>query len=184
MSTNNFSLTPETAVETSAARVKIAAVDGRFSLRARGDLGPLNAALDLILPSKIGQRASSEKAEALCLGPDEWVVTTSEGGKIQVISACAGAYAKLPHSLVDISGREICFLIDGPRAVELLTIGCPRDIATIGIGEGRRTLCDGVSVVLWRDAENSFRMDVWNSFAPHLYSLLETGCMELAAEAA
>ena len=29
---------------------------------------------------------------------------------------------------------------------------------------------------------DSFRMDVWNSFAPHVYELLAIGCRELAAE--
>ena len=89
-----------------------------------------------------------------------------------------------PHSLVDISAREVTLTIEGPKAAELLTLGCPRDIATIAPGEGRRTLFDGATVVLWRDAADRFRMDIWNSFAPHVAQLLQTGCKELAAEPA
>ena len=75
-------------------------------------------------------------------------------------------------------------IFEGPKAAELLTLGCPRDIATIPPGEGRRTLFDGATVVLWRDAADRFRIDVWNSFASHIGHLLETGCKELAAEPA
>ncbi|MGG2478902.1 sarcosine oxidase subunit gamma, partial [Rhizobium sp. BR5] len=44
--------------ESKAARVSIVAAQGRLSLRARGDLAPLNAALGLNLPDRIGARAS------------------------------------------------------------------------------------------------------------------------------
>ena len=99
-----------------------------------------------------------------------------------VTAACAAVMASHPHSLVETSGREVTLVIEGPRAAELLTIGCARDIEGIRVGEGRRTNCDGVTVVLWRDASDRFRLDVWHSFAPHLRDLLDTGCREFAAE--
>ncbi len=107
-----------------------------------------------------------------------------EGAVDGILSSCAEVYATLPHSLVDVSGREVTFLIDGPRATELLTLGMARDPDSIAAGEGRRTNFDGVTVTIWRDAESAYRMDVWHSFAPHVRHLLETGCRELAAEAA
>lgn len=168
--------------ESKAARVSISAAQARFSLRARGDLAPLNVALGLDLPDRIGARAASGEIDVLRLGPDEWTVVAPTAEINRLIAACADVYADLPHSLVDISGREVTMLIEGPRAAELLTLGCARDIDTIAVGEGRRTIFDGVTVVLWRDAEHRFRMDVWNSFASHLGHLLETGCRELAAE--
>ena len=90
--------------------------------------------------------------------------------------------ASHPHSLVDVSGREVTLVIDGPRAAELLTIGCARDIEAIPVGQGRRTAFDNVTVILWRDAATVFRLDVWTSFAPHVAGLLDAGCRELAAE--
>lgn len=177
------SLMPSVQAESAAARISLAAPCARLSLRARGDLTPLNAALGLTLPAKIGKRTAAGDAQALCLGPDEWILHASEARAPGLRSACAEVYPTNPHSLVDVSGREISFVIDGPRADELLTLGCPRDIGTISVGEGRRTLFDGATVVLWRDEETRFRMDCWHSFAPHLLHLLETGCRELAAEA-
>lgn len=182
MSIEISSLIPGAVAETAAARVGVLAAPARLSLRARGDLAALDKALGLALPDRIGKRAEARGIEAIRLGPDEWTVLAPADAVAGLIAACAAVYGDHPHSLVDISGREVTFSIDGPRAAELLTLGCPRDIETIAAGEGRRTVFDGATVVLWRDAPDRFRMDVWNSFATHVGHLLETGCRELAAE--
>lgn len=167
-------------VGTTAAHVNHAAPCARLSLRARGDISALNRAIGLELPSKIGTRTTKNGVEALRLGPDEWVILAPDA--VPIITACANVYDSLPHSLVDISNREVTFEIGGPKATALIEIGCPRDPESIKIGEARRTVFDGASVVLWRDGETSYRMDAWNSFMPHLLHLLEIGCRELAAE--
>ncbi len=187
MSIEISSLKPGTLVETCAAKVSMPPAPGRLSLRARKAALPalgaaLGAALGLILPERIGQRAAAGGIEAICLGPDEWTILSPTGAVAGLLAASAGV--DHPHSLVDISAREVTLVIEGPRAADLLTLGCPRDIATIPVGEGRRTVFDGATVVLWRDGENSFRMDIWNSFAPHLGQLLDTGAKELATDAA
>lgn len=183
MSMEISSLTPGVLVETPAARVTVQPGPGRLSLRARkAALPALGVALGLTLPTRIGQRATGDGIEAICLGPDEWTILAPTDAVAALLAASAGVGQ--PHSLVDISGREITLQIDGPRAAALLTLACPRDIDTIPVGEGRRTVFDGATVVLWRDAENSFRMDIWNSFAAHLAQLLKTGARELAAETA
>jgi heterotetrameric sarcosine oxidase gamma subunit len=60
-----------------------------------------------------------------------------------IVAACADVYRTRPHSLVDVSGRETTLVIDGPRAADLLTLGCPRDLNGIAVSEGRRTHLDG-----------------------------------------
>ncbi|MGR3805618.1 sarcosine oxidase subunit gamma [Marinibacterium profundimaris] len=169
---------------TSVVRVTTAAPCARLSLRARGELGPLEAALGLDLPRRIGARAEVGETEVLCLGPDEWMLRGPEAVAPTIRAACDEVYKTHPMSLVDVSGREVTFVIEGTSAAELLTLGCPRDIDRLAVGEGRRTVFDGATVVLWRDATDRFRMDVWHSFAPHVFDLLATGCRELAAEAA
>jgi sarcosine oxidase subunit gamma len=165
---------------TSAAQVARSAPRARLSLRARGDLSTLDSALGLTLPRKIGTRVTEKDTEVLCLGPDEWVLLAPDAAPI--MNACAQIYDTLPHSLVDISHREVTFEISGPRATELLTLGWPRDPASVKVNEGRRTVFDGASVVLWRDSDTRYRMDVWNSFAAHLFHFMENGCRELAAD--
>ncbi|CUH80703.1 sarcosine oxidase subunit gamma [Tropicibacter naphthalenivorans] len=167
---------PETLVSTAAVTVTQVPHRARLSLRARGDLAPLDRALGFALPRGIG----GVTLGTACLGPDEWIILTDDAAA--VMTACAEV--SLPHSLVDVSGREITFEIEGPRASELLTLGCPRDIDAIPDGTARRTVFDGVTVTLWRDTAERFRIDVWNSFAPHVAHLLASGARELAAEMA
>jgi len=169
--------------ESSAATVTLLDPVARFSLRAGAEVrGALSAALALDLPERIGGRAGRDRCEALCLGPDEWLILAPEADAGRISESCAGIYPDAPHSLTEITDREVTCRIDGPKAAELLTLGCPRDIDSIAPGHARRTIFDGATVVLWRDAEQSFRLDVWRAFAPHVFALLETGCAELAAE--
>ncbi|TCT44914.1 sarcosine oxidase subunit gamma [Martelella mediterranea] len=177
-------ITPGPIAENSLVRVSIAQPCARLNLRARAAaVAPLCDALGLELSDRIGKRSRADTREALCLGPDEWLILTREDDAASAISACAAIYDRHPHSLVDISGREITVEISGEKATDLLTLGCPRDPETIAIGEGRRTVFDGVSVVIRREEANRFAMDMWHSFAPFALSLLATGAAEIAAEA-
>ncbi|NIY80072.1 sarcosine oxidase subunit gamma [Celeribacter sp. HF31] len=189
MSKHISSLAPSVVVDTAAARVAVSQLIGRISLRARtnengGDLAAVGKAIGLELPTQIGTRAKAEGIEAACLGPDEWTVLVPLGQIEKVEDALAALYPSLPHSMTDITGREVTLTIEGPQAAELLSIGAPRDIASIKVGQARRMLFDGATVTLWRDSDTSFRMDVWNSFASFLVTTLETGAKELAAELA
>lgn len=179
---SSFAATP--LAQGAVARVSLAPPVGRLVLRARGDLSALNGPLGVALPTVIGQRAAAGDMQVLCLGPDEWMLHLPPDGTGAILGSCAALMAGHPHSLVDVSGREVTLVIDGPRAAELLTVGCARDIDAVPAGQGRRTAFDGVTVILWRDGPAAFRLDVWNSFAPHVAGLLETGCRELAAETA
>ena len=170
---------------TASVTVSLLAPVARFSLRV-GDAEreAAAAALGIGLPERIGRRTAAEGIEALCLGPDEWLVLAPETEAGRIAEACDAAYANAPHSLTEITDREVTVRIEGQRAAELLTLGCPRDIDRLPVGEARRTVFDGVAVVLWRDGDQSFRIDIWRSFAPHVIALLETGCAEFAAEQA
>ena len=89
--------------------------------------------------------------------------------------------AEAPHSLVDISDREIAIAVEGARAEELLTAGCPIDLRRLASGDAKRTIFDTAQIVLLRDAPDRFRIEVWRSFAPHVEDLLHTVNAELAS---
>jgi sarcosine oxidase subunit gamma len=174
---------PTQLAASGAAELTLLPSPKRFSLRARAaNAKALSKAVGAPLPEKIGRRSQQGSTEVLCLGPDEWTILASEADADALIDACAKVYAKAPHSLTDISDRDISVRISGPKAAELLTVGCPRDIDRIAEGEARRTVIDGASAVLWRDGAQEFRLDLWRSFAPHIIDLLQHGCGELAAE--
>ena len=176
---------PGVVASSAVASVAVMAPVARLSIRVRNDMrADLAKVLGVDLPDTIGQRAKAGDVEAVCLGPDEWLVIAPLGHAPKVVQAAADAYAKLPHSLVEVSEREITVEITGAQADILLTLGMPRDVDSIKVGEARRTVFDGATVVIWRDAQTSFRMDIWRSFAPHVVALLATGCTELEADAA
>ncbi|WP_281825357.1 sarcosine oxidase subunit gamma [Jannaschia rubra] len=158
------------------------APDARFSLRV-GEAGRDRAglALGLFLPTGVSNVVRHGERAVVCLGPDEWLVTAPEGERDAIVEAFATIYDQTPHSLVEISDRELTYRITGPAAFTLMTIGCPRDLSRLTPGRAVRTVFDGATVILWRDAEDAFRLDVWRSFAPHVRDLLETGRAELAA---
>ncbi|WP_102108662.1 sarcosine oxidase subunit gamma [Oceaniglobus roseus] len=154
----------------------------RFSLRARpAQAEVLGRALGLTLPGRVGERTGEAGREAMCLGPDEWVILAPEEDGAAIVQALADAYGEAPHALADISDREIRFRVSGKGTLDLMAMGCPRDVSAIAPGRGARTVFDGATVVLWRDGEEDVRLDVWRSFAPHVRDLLETGRAELAA---
>lgn len=151
------------------------ATGARFSLRLRAEgRAAVGAALGFDLPAKIGRIATGGGWRALMLGPDEWLLDGPEG-------ATPTLPADLPHALVDISDRELTCRIEGPRAMELLSIGIARDLRRIAPGTGCRTLFDTAQAVLVRESEDSFTLSVWRSFAPHVTELLAIGQRELAS---
>jgi sarcosine oxidase subunit gamma len=183
MTVLSHAFTPGPLVAHGPVKLTLLSPVARFSLRLReANIQALSKALGIDLPKQIGARASNGSTEILCLGPDEWQILAKEDDAQGITDACAAVYDDATHSLTEVSAREITVRIDGERAAELLTIGCPRDIDLIPVGSGCRTIIDSATVTLWRDEEQSFRVDVWRSFAPHLFELLMTGCAEFAAE--
>ncbi|WP_265499724.1 sarcosine oxidase subunit gamma [Paracoccus beibuensis] len=150
----------------------------RFSLRVRPEnRAALAGALGLELPTAVGQRSTAGGVEVLCLGPDEWTILAPDAAPLAAGSGAA--YAQIPHSLVEISDREITLRLSGAQALTALTTGCPRDIDAMPVGQGARTLFDSATVILWRDDRQDFRMDVWRSFLPHVRALLDQVMVEL-----
>ena len=167
---------------TSGVNVLVLAPKARLNLRiAPADLAAASTAFGLTLPGKIGQGAAKGDRAAYCLGPDEWLLHANEADQASIVAAFAKERATTPHSLTVLSDREFTIQITGPRAQELLSVGCPLDLSRMAIGSAKRTLFDSAQVVLIRDAEDSFRIEVWRSFFPHVSELLDIATRELAA---
>jgi sarcosine oxidase subunit gamma len=137
------------------------------------------AAAGLGLPATVGARTAEGNRTALCLGPDEWLLEAEAGERDALLSTLAGVAA--PHSVVEVSDREISYALEGPAVLDLLASGCPRDLARMPVGSGARTVFDTVQIVLVREADDRFHLTVWRSFAPHVRSILDIAVRELAA---
>jgi sarcosine oxidase, subunit gamma len=154
----------------------------RFSLRIDPDhLAAASDAFGLALPARIGEACAEGARRALCLGPDEWILWAAEAEESAVEDAFASLAETLPHSLVSVSDREVALFLEGPEAATLLSVGCPIDLSRIAPGSGKRTVLDTVQVVLFREAPDRWAVEVWRSFLPHVWELLNTANRELAA---
>ena len=139
----------------------------RFSLRAR-DRAVLESLLGRKLPAKIG----ATDGEIACLGPDEWLLRSTQS---TAISRGEG----LPLAVTDISERAICLIVEGARAAEVLMAGCPLDLERFATGRATRTIFETVEITLIRSDEQRFEVEVWRSFAPWLHQALTTAAAQL-----
>lgn len=165
-------------IEASGVRVRPLSPLSRWVLRGPDELAEpvgqavLGAALPLapLASEQAGPRA------ALRLGPDEWLLLAEDGARLTVPAVNA------PYSLVDVGHRNIAVELDGPAAAELLAAGCPLDLdpAAFPPGSSTRTLFGAVEIVLWRPgAEPRFHVEVWRSFAAHLWAHLAEAAQDL-----
>lgn len=132
----------------------------RFSLRAR-DPALLSTVVGLPLPSRIG---ATEGAIA-CLGPDEFYVRLPRDGDLS-------RGAEQPVSVVDVSDRALGIIVEGEAALAVLSSGCPLDLAHWPVGRASRTIFETVEIILYRESETRWHIDVWRSFAPWLWAAL------------
>lgn len=127
-----------------------------------------------------GERGQPGGRVALRLGPDEvlLIVPVAEGQA--VAEAIESATAAHPHSLADISDRHLGFVLEGPRAADLLNAGCPLDLdeRAFPVGMATRTLFHKAEIILWRMGPTLFRVEVWRSFAPYVEAMLEEAARE------
>jgi sarcosine oxidase subunit gamma len=85
-----------------------------------------------------------------------------------------------PHSLVDISHREVGILVEGEAALLALRSAIAFDVEAMPVGTGCRTVFDKAQIILIRETENRFRIEVWRSFADHVRHILHAVSREIA----
>ncbi|MFM2409210.1 MAG: hypothetical protein RL481_38, partial [Pseudomonadota bacterium] len=96
---------------------------------------------------------------------DEWLLLADPG-------AAMPTGAGLPVAITDVSDRSIGIQVEGPRAAALIMTGCPQDLDRFPVGKASRTIFETVEIILIREAEHRFHIEVWRSFAPWLWTAL------------
>ncbi|KQZ99832.1 sarcosine oxidase [Mesorhizobium sp. Root157] len=171
------------AVPDSVLGIEMADDCTRFNLRIAGTgIAPAGKVFGVTLPKVIGQTAASGDKLALCLGPDEWQLMAPLDERDRIEAAFAALYAKVPHSLVDISHREVGIVVEGSAAAVALCSACPLDLDEMPVGAATRTIFDKAQIVLIRQGRDSFRIEVWQSFADHVWGILQAAGREITLE--
>lgn len=117
---------------------------------------------------------SGERA-VLWLGPDEWLLISPQASAAAIAALLGAALKDLPHSLVDVSHRQIALSVTGPKASALLAAGCPLDLEAdaFPVHMCTRTMLAKAEIVLWRTGTEEFRLEVWRSFAAYVSQFLD-----------
>jgi sarcosine oxidase subunit gamma len=126
------------------------------------------------LPTRFGLAGERERRAALWLGPDEWLLIAEGADSASLGAGLESALVSAPHSLVDISHRQIGLLVSGAVAARALSAGCPLDLhlSAFPIGTATRTIFDKAEIVLWRRGATDFHVEAWRSFASYLMAAL------------
>ena len=137
-------------------------------LSLRGDAAALGAAFGIVLSIEPCRAVSADGRTALWLGPDEWLLLAPPGTLDPAISVPGAA-------VVDIGHRQVGLVLEGPGAADALAAGCPLDLHPSAYPPGMctRTVFGKAEIVLWRQGEARFHIEVWRSFAGYVHGLLE-----------
>jgi sarcosine oxidase subunit gamma len=147
----------------------------RLVLRCRPDATAEAAQVfGVALPQMVCRAATSANSAALCLGPDEWLLTGPPDEAPAIARQLENALANVPHALVDVSHRSATILVSGPHAAALLNHGCPLDLSdgAFAVGACTRTLFEKTEIVLWRKDVRTYHVETERSFAPYLWKLM------------
>lgn len=147
----------------------------RFSLRLpAASIQLASEALEIELAVAVNRASVTSSGTAFRLGPDEWLLLLPE---VLAASVAARLEARLTdgrYSLADISHRQTGIMLEGSAAADILNGGCPLDfdLAAFPAGMATRTIFCKAEIVLWRQSETQFHLEVWRSFAPYVWDLL------------
>lgn len=161
----------------SGVSVRPAGAETRFSLRARFATGTAPKVAGIALDAPINTVGSDGEVWIARLGPDEWLVGGPEADADLLQGRIHEALAGLPHSLVDVSHRNVGIDVSGRQAAAVLNAGCPLDLSEAAFppGSATRTLLGKAEIVLIRHAGAvpSYRVECWRSFATYVHGFLQ-----------
>ena len=176
--TTAFRLAPQL---TACALVRALPAASRYVLRGGPQvMTAAGSALGLTISQVACRAATNGPQAALWLGPDEQLLIGPEAADLA--ATLAPSLRDLPHSLVDVSHRQIALEVSGPHAAFVLNAGCPLelDLGAFPVGMCTRTVLAKAEIVLWRTDEHIFHVEVWRSFASYVTGFLAEVAREVA----
>jgi sarcosine oxidase subunit gamma len=164
-----------TAIDANGVRLETLPAFGRLNFRGGAEAAAtMGQAFGVTLPQQACRAAIAGSRAALWLGPDEWLLLMPPLETEAAIAAAAAKLAGQPHSLVDISERQIALGVSGRQATAVLAGGNPLDfdLGAFPVGMCTRTILAKAEIVLWRTERDRFHIEVWRSFTPYVRGFL------------
>jgi sarcosine oxidase, subunit gamma len=139
-------------------------------------------AFGIALPQTACRFAAKGHRSAYWLGPDEWLLQATGERASEPFAILEKALVGHACSLVDVSHGSDAFAVSGPSSAYVLNHGCPLDLShqCFPVGMCTRTILGKATVLLSRPQADTFHIDVWRSFAPYVWQLLDEARSELA----
>lgn len=158
----------------------------RFILQGTAAREDAASALGFALPeTPMTSTTGTNDVTALWLGPDEWLILDQSGGDPGALrDKLAAALAGVPHSLVDVSQRQIGIAVAGAKSALALNAHVPLDLnaSAFPVDRCTRTVFEKCEIVLWRRADDQFYLETGRSFVPYVTALLDLAAAEIAAD--
>jgi sarcosine oxidase subunit gamma len=167
----------------SGATVELSEVPylGMVSLRVDPS-SPAAARVAAVLGAPLPARAGATSEQVLWLGPDEWLVVTTDdaAGLVERLDAALGSD---PGLALDVSANRTVLELTGSHARAVLEKGCPVDLHPRSFGPGRAvtTTLARVPVLLWQTGDEQYRLLPRSSFADYVARWLLDAMQEFTA---
>jgi sarcosine oxidase subunit gamma len=142
----------------------------------------VGTAFGITLPQVACRFNMRKDRAAFWLGPDEWMLQATGESAAALSENLETALADHSHSLVDVSHRSDAFALSGQKSAYVLNHGCPLELSleAFPVGMCTRTIFGKATILLSRPESDTFHIDVWRSFAPYVWQLLDEARSELA----
>jgi sarcosine oxidase, subunit gamma len=155
----------------------------KLSFRGRpSSLDAAGAAFGIPLPQTACRFSVKGSRAVYWLASDEWLLQATGEQAPALFASMETALSGHSCSLVDVSHRSDAFALSGRTSGYVLNHGCPLDlsIGAFPVGMCTRTILGKAAILLSRPDTDTFHIDVWRSFAPYVWQLLDEARSELA----
>lgn len=172
----------QSTADISAARLAVLPDAVKLSFRGRqGSFQAAGDAFGISLPQTACRFSAMGNRAAYWLGPDEWLLQATGENAAAVLASMERALGGQSCSLVDVSHRSDAFALSGSMSAYVLNHGCPLDLSPTAfpVGMCTRTILGKATILLSRPDTETFHIDVWRSFAPYVWQLLDEARGEL-----
>ncbi|RDU96378.1 sarcosine oxidase subunit gamma [Trinickia dinghuensis] len=148
------------------------------NVRGEANDGAFIAAVESVLgarlPTKPNTIVQGNGYDALWLGPDEWLVRSSEARTPELEGKLRTALGALFASVVDVGSGYTVLEVSGERVRDVISRGCPLDLHPKVFGQGQcaQSHYFKAPVVLIPTGDNSFDLIVRRSFGDYFLRIL------------